>query len=101
MTLLAAAFAAWAGVILWFGQAINDRLGTIETTILDVSREVQIFKLSVVERVTRSESMVEQIADLREQIRRIETMGPSTLSPMARQRLEELERRIEEMESHK
>lgn len=60
LTLMAVAFSAWAGVILWFGQAINDRLTELHTSMQRVEREMVDFKITVAERVTRVETKVEQ-----------------------------------------
>ena len=59
-TLIAIAFSAWAGVVIWFGNAINDRLTDLQQTMESVEREMGDFKLSVSERVTRIETKVEQ-----------------------------------------
>jgi hypothetical protein len=60
MTLIAVAFSAWAGVIVWFGNAINERLGHLQTSMERVENEMGEFKLTVSERVTRVETKVEQ-----------------------------------------
>jgi hypothetical protein len=60
MTLIAVAFSAWAGVIVWFGNAINERLGELQGSMERVESEMTAFKLNVSERVTRVETKVDQ-----------------------------------------
>ncbi len=60
MTLIAVAFSAWAGVIVWFGNAIDNRLSVLQGSMERVEAEMGEFKLTVSERVTRVETKVEQ-----------------------------------------
>ena len=101
MTLLAAAFAAWAGVIMWFGTAISDRLSRIEQSLEAVKIEVSGFKLDVSTRVTRAETRVEGLEQIKRDVERIDSVGPATPNRELNNTVYQLDKRIEKIEQRK
>lgn len=100
-TLLAAAFAAWAGVVLWGIQMLNGRLTDIEKAVESVKAEMAAFKLSLSERITKAEAQAERVVDIEAEIRRIDRDGARAPNPEYRQAVDELSQRVRHLEGGK
>jgi cell division protein FtsB len=98
LTLLAGAFMAWAGVVLWAADVISARLSDIERGLESVKVEMAAFKLNLSERITRAESQAERVVDLEQEIRRIDVYGARAPNPETRDKVDRLEQRVDQLE---